>query len=59
MIAWPARWLGMKLTFQAIVVADKQDVATAGTDHDSAQAVAAAFAAMSGLRCQRLQLVMS
>jgi hypothetical protein len=23
-IAWPARWLGMKLTFEALVVADEQ-----------------------------------
>ncbi len=23
-VAWPARWLGMKLTFQALVVADKR-----------------------------------
>ena len=23
-IAWPARWLGMKLTFQAVIVADRK-----------------------------------
>ncbi len=48
-IAWPARWLGMKLTFQATRRRRRADVATAGTDHDSAQTVTAVSAAMSGL----------